>query len=209
MHIRTQTTIYLIRHGQTQSNANKIKQGIRIDDYLDTKGVIQMEDMAKLIKFLNLDVLYTSYLRRAEESAVIIEKGIGEEVPLLHDFRLRERDFGYLSGKSESEIAELVPDREEQERLQTYDYQRFGGEAVDQVRQRVLSAILDILTNNPLKNIGVISHGGPIRLLLFHFPSIPRIYHASLDPKKDIANADIYEWEITDEVIANIKSLLK
>ncbi len=94
------------------------------------------------------------------------------------------------------------------ERLQVFDYRPFGGENVDDVRQRTVSAVLDIITNNPGKNVGIICHNGPIRLLLFHFPDMPRIYRGK-DTTKDIANTDIYEWDITDGKIANLKSLLK
>ena len=101
-----------------------------------------------------------------------------------------------------------MPDHEQLELTQTYDYRPFGGECVEDVRQRAVSAILDIIENYDHQNIGIITHNGIIRLLLFHFPEIPRIYRG-YDTDKDIANADIYEWEITDGKIANLKSLLK
>jgi len=41
--------------------------------------------------------------------------------------------------------------------------------------------------------------------MLFHFPEMPRIYRGK-DTTKDIANTDIYEWDITDGKIANLKS---
>jgi broad specificity phosphatase PhoE len=78
---------------------------------------------------------------------------------------------------------------------------------VDDVRQRSISSILDIITNNPGKNVGIVTHNGVIRLLLFHFPDIPRIFRGK-DTTKDIANTDIYEWNITDSKIENLKSLL-
>ena len=94
------------------------------------------------------------------------------------------------------------------EEMQTYDYKPFGGEDVENVRQRSFTAILDMVTNYNHKNIGVITHNGVIRILLFHFPEIPRIYRG-LTTDKDIANTDIYEWVVTEGKIANIKSLLK
>lgn len=208
MKIRNQTTIYLIRHGETPSNAAKIKQGIKINDYLDTKGILQTQEMAKMIQFLDLDVLFTSYLHRAEETAAYIEKTLLKKVPIFHDYRLRERDFGSLSGKTDDELAIMLPHRIEQENMQTYDYRPYGGENVDDVRKRVISALLDLVTNYDHHNIGVISHGGPIRLLLFHFPTIPRLYHALENAKKDVGNADIYEWEISDNTVRTLQSLL-
>jgi broad specificity phosphatase PhoE len=181
---------------------------VQIDDYLDTQGILQIQKIAKIIRALELDVLFTSYLKRAEETAALINKELKEPISIYHDFRLRERDFGSLSGKSYPEWDKLLPDNREREALQTYDYRPFGGENVEDVRQRSISAILDIISNQEKKNVGVITHNGVIRLLLFHFPDIPRIYRG-LDTDKDIANADIYEWDITDGKIANLKSLLK
>ncbi len=208
MKIRNETTLYFIRHGQTQYNIKHIRQGIQIDDYLDTQGILQTEKIVPTIEKLNLDILFTSYLHRAEESTAIINTKLKEPIPIYHDFRLRERDFGSLTGKPQEEWNRLLPNNKELEQFQTYDYRPFGGESVDQVRQRSFSAILDIITNHDHKNIGIITHNGVIRLLLFHFPEIPRIYRG-LDTEKDIANADIYEWAITEGKIANIKSLLR
>ena len=206
--IRNQTTLYFIRHGETVSNQKKIRQGVQIDDYLDTQGVLQIQKIVKIIETLDLDVLFTSYLRRAEETAALINQRLKTPIQILHDFRLRERDFGSLSGKSHEEWDQLLPDNREKEQMQMYDYRPFGGENVAEVRQRAISCILDMVENYDHKNIGVITHNGVIRLLLYHFPEIPRIYRG-LDTDKDIANADIYEWEMTDGRIANLKSLLK
>lgn len=209
MHIRNQTTLYFIRHGETTSNKKRIRQGVQIDDYLDTEGVKQIEHIKGIIEQLNLDVLYTSYLHRAEESAALINKNLKEPVQIFHDYRLRERDFGSLTGKTREEWDKILPNNREAENLQIYDYRPFGGESIDDVRQRGVSAILDIAENNDHKNVGIITHNGIIRLLLFHFPEIPRIYRGIGDSNKDIANGDIYEWTISATDIANLKALLK
>lgn len=208
MKIRNQTSLYFIRHGQTQSNIKHIRQGIQIDDYLDTQGILQVQKLVPIIKHLDLDVMFTSYLKRAEETVALINSKLDEPIPIFHDFRLRERDFGSLTGKSQEYFDKAIPNSKELEEMQMYDYRPFGGESVDQVRQRSVSAILDIVNNYDHKNIGVITHNGVIRLLLFHFPDIPRIYRG-LESSKDIANTDIYEWVVTPGKIANLKSLLK
>jgi len=208
MKIRSSTTLYFIRHGETISNKQKIRQGVQINDYLDTQGILQIQKISKIITALDLDILFTSYLLRSEETAALINKSLKEPVPVYHDFRLRERDFGSLSGKSQEEWDKILPNNHELEAMQSYDYRPFGGESVEDVRQRSVSAILDIISNHDRQNVGIITHNGVIRLLLFHFPDIPRIYRG-LDTDKDIANADIYEWDITEGKIANLKSLLK
>lgn len=205
---RTSTTLFFIRHGETPSNIKRIRQGIQIDDYLNTQGIIQTQKIVPLIKELDLDVLYTSYLHRAEETVALINNALEKPINVLHDFRLRERDFGSLTGKTPEVWDKELPDHALHEQMQDYDYRPFGGESVEDVRQRCFSALLDIIQNSPNQNVGVITHNGIIRLLLFHFPDIPRIYRG-YETSKDIANTDIYEWDISDGIIANIKSLLK
>ena len=205
---RNQTILYFIRHGETSSNKKKIRQGVQIDDYLDTQGVLQMQQLIPIIKKLDLDVLFTSHLRRAEQSAAMINNSLPEPIPILHDHRLRERDFGSLTGKTQEEWNKILPNNRELEAMQIYDYRPFGGENIEDVRQRVISAILDIVQNYDHKNIGIVTHNGVIRLMLFQFPDIPRIFRA-YTTEKDIANCDIYEWEMSDGKIANLKSLLK
>ena len=202
------TTLYFIRHGETQSNKDRVRQGIQIDDYLDTQGILQIEAIIPIIAKLQLNLLVTSYLHRAEESVALLEKGLSKPIPIVHDYRLRERDFGSLTGKTQIEWDSVLPDNRELETLQMYDYRPFGGESVGDVRQRVISAILDLAENYEHKNIGIVAHNGVIRLMLFHFPDIPRIYR-NYATQKDIANCDIYEWEITESSITDLKSLLK
>ncbi|MEK7162012.1 MAG: histidine phosphatase family protein [Patescibacteria group bacterium] len=209
MQTKATTTLYFIRHGETLKNKQHIRQGVQINDYLDTQGVIQAQTLARLAKHLDLDVLYTSHLRRAEETAVYINNMLPEKIQVLHDYRLTERDFGSLTGKPMSEWDKLLPNHKELEAMQEYDYRPFGGESADDVRQRSVRAILDIIDNFSHSNIGIVTHNGVIRILLFHFPSITRIYRGKDGSNKDITNADIYEWEITDGRIANLKSLLK
>lgn len=209
MQLKATTTLYFIRHGETIKNKQHIRQGVQIDDYLDTLGVIQAQTLAKLALHLDLDVLYTSHLRRAEETAVYINNMLPEKIQIFHDYRLTERDFGSLTGKPMAEWDKLLPNHKELEAMQEYDYRPFGGESADDVRQRSVSAVLDIIENFSNSNVGIVTHNGVIRILLFHFPSITRIYRGKDGSDKDITNADIYEWEITDGRIANLKSLLK
>jgi len=207
LHIRNQTTIYLIRHGETPHNKKHIRQGIQIDDYLDSKGIMQVQSILPVIQKLNLDVLFTSYLHRGEETAVIINRALSEPISIIFDHRLRERDFGSLTGKSQEYFEKMIPGSRELDQMQAYDYRPFGGESVDDVRERTIGCILDMIYNYSHQNIGIIGHNGVLRILLFHFPEIIRIYRG-FETEKDIANTDIYEWTITEGKIANLKSLL-
>ena len=210
MQIHQTTTLYFIRHAQTPSNLQGIKQGTHVDEYLSTAGILSIQHhLIPIIKTLDLSVLYTSYLRRAEETAAMLRQSLKDPIPVYHDSRLRERDFGSLSGKHITEIKKIIPDFVDQERTQTYDYRPFGGESVDQVKFRMLSAIHDIAENHDHQYVGIITHGGPIRVLLFHFPNIVRIYHEPQNILKDIANCDVYEWEVRTKDLEDLKALVR
>ncbi|MBI3231517.1 MAG: histidine phosphatase family protein [Candidatus Doudnabacteria bacterium] len=209
MKIRNQTTLYFIRHAQTPSNFLNIKQGIKIDEYLSTSGILDVQkNLIPVIKLLDLDAIVTSYLHRAEETASFLKQSLKDPVIILHDYRFRERDFGSLSGKTIEDIKKLAPNYDEEERFQTYDYRPFGGESAGQVRHRVITAILDLATNYSSTNIGIITHGGVIRTVLFLFPEVIRIFHETQNVLKDIANCDVYEWEIHDKDIKDLKALI-
>lgn len=210
MHIHDSTTLYFIRHAQTPSNFLNIKQGIKIDEYLSTQGILDVQkNLIPVIKVLNLDILFTSHLHRAEETAALLRQSLKEPIPVFHDHRFRERDFGSLSGKPMDEIKKIVPNYDEMENTQTYDYSPFGGENAGQVRFRVLTAVRDIIENYEHENVGIMTHGGVIRALLFYFPQITRIFHESQNILKDISNCDVYEWEIHNKDIADLKALVK
>lgn len=210
MQIREKTTLYFIRHAQTTSNVANIKQGIKIDEYLSTSGVLDVQkNLIPVVKYLNLDVLLTSHLHRAEETVALLRQSLKDPIPVYYDHRFRERDFGSLSGKTLEEIKILIPNFEEKEEKQIYDYTDFNGEDANEVRFRVLTAVWDAVTNYSQQNIGIMTHGGVIRALLFYFPQVIRIFHEPQNILKDIANCDVYEWEIHDKDLKEIKSLLQ
>ena len=66
----TTTTLCLIRHGETSWNAERRLQG-HTDIPLNTRGMLQARQMAQALKNINLtfDVLYTSDLKRASDTA--------------------------------------------------------------------------------------------------------------------------------------------
>lgn len=209
MKLHSKTTFFLIRHGQTPSNLKGIKQGIHIDDYLDAQGVMQVNNAGAMVQHLALDLFITSHLHRAEETAAILNKELQEPIQVFHDYRLRERDFGTLTGKTEAEINQVIPGWKEKDLLQAYDYRPYGGESVDDVRFRAFTGLIDAALNFSNHNIGIITHAGIIRLLLFHFPEIPRIYQGSKESKLKISNTDVYEWEISENKIQTLKSLIQ
>lgn len=90
------TSIYIIRHGQTEKNKAHALQG-RSDDLLNEAGMIQAREAAAWFKDqgISFDLVYSSPLKRAVDTGMI---AAGEHIPLQIDERLIEMDYGPYEG---------------------------------------------------------------------------------------------------------------
>jgi len=90
------TTLYLVRHGETEDNAAQIMQG-QTQGRLTAEGEEQARKLAADMAGERIDIFMASDLRRAVDTARIIAGARGMEVvttPLL-----RERDWGGFTGR--------------------------------------------------------------------------------------------------------------
>ena len=78
--------IYLLRHGQTNLNRDG-KYQAAIDKDLNEFGISQAELLGKRLKSYNLDVIYSSDLKRVVETSEIISKYINKEIIVKEEFR--------------------------------------------------------------------------------------------------------------------------
>ena len=195
------TTLYLIRHGETDSGGTKRYHG-SIDIPLSEKGRQQIgEKTALLQRYLSAATLskYLSYLRdvqgsmpddteeknerpllsavycsglsRAMQSAEIIAGPFG--LKPLPAAGLRERSFGIWEGMTFSEIKERYPKEFAAWADNPLVYAPVEGETTLAVRDRVIGAIDDILKTHRGEHIAVVAHGGVNRIILCHILGIP------------------------------------
>lgn len=90
------TTLYLVRHGETKDNAAKIMQGQRQGE-LTPAGIAQMEELAVSLSEIHFDVIISSDLQRAYDSAQILSHQWNKSVQTTS--LLRERDWGDFTGR--------------------------------------------------------------------------------------------------------------
>ena len=86
--------LYLVRHGRTEWNINKLIQG-RIDVPLNEIGIKDAKRNSKKLKNIKFDVCYCSPLKRAKETADII---IDKKCDIIISDLITERDVGRLEG---------------------------------------------------------------------------------------------------------------
>jgi probable phosphoglycerate mutase len=153
------TRLLLWRHGQTAWNAADRVQG-QSDVDLSEVGRAQAEEAAARLAGLRPDVIVTSDLRRAADTAGALAAITGLDVS--HDARLRERHYGQWQGLTNPEIAERWPEEHERWRA-GLPMPEFGIEDLDEVGKRMADALQDVSGRAPGATIVVASHGSAIR----------------------------------------------
>jgi len=109
------------------------------------------------------DVIYSSDLQRAHETANIIAKGKFE---VKTDARLREVDFGDWQGLTYNAIKETHPDALTAWENNAYRNAPPNGETLGELTARVQSMLNDLLENCKGKNVLLVAHGGMLQSLV-------------------------------------------
>ncbi|MGI6686150.1 MAG: alpha-ribazole phosphatase [Bacillota bacterium] len=157
------TLLYLIRHGETEFNAKKACYGW-IDCSLNQKGFQQAQKVAELLKDVSFDVVISSPLKRARETAAIVSKVSSEEIIL--DERLKELNFGSWEGKHYQRIEQEDP---ENWRIWINNWKEAappGGESFKDMYRRVEESIKDILEKYADESLLLVSHQGCLRTII-------------------------------------------
>jgi broad specificity phosphatase PhoE len=138
------TTLLLVRHGETDWNAEGRLQG-HSDRPLNDHGRQQAKALADRLAGESIDAIYASDLARAKETAEIVGERLG--LPVVIDADLREKNWGNWEG--------LTGD----ERLNV----EYAGETTEEHRERTLRAVERIRERHPGQRIVVVTHGGSLR----------------------------------------------
>ena len=160
----TITRFCLVRHGETDWNAERRLQG-HTDIGLNARGLAQAEQMARAIKRMNLafDVLYTSDLQRAAKTAKAIEQLF--TISAIANTELRERHLGALQGLTTDEAPQLEPDLWKSHLSRNINEQLRGGESIQQFADRINTALEKIHKQHFGKTILLVSHGGALDMM--------------------------------------------
>jgi broad specificity phosphatase PhoE len=139
------TTLLLVRHGETDWNAEGRLQG-QTDRPLSDFGRRQARQLADEMADEELEAIYSSDLSRARETAAIVAERLG--LPVVLDPDLREKDWGSWEG-----LTSVERDRVE-----------FVGESTEEHRERILRALRRISERHPGGGrVLVVTHGGSMR----------------------------------------------
>ena len=138
------TTLLLVRHGETDWNAQGRLQG-HTDRPLSDFGRRQAQQLAEELSDEELAAIYSSDLARARETAELVGERLG--LPVVLDPDLREKDWGTWEG-----LTAVERDRVE-----------FVGESTQAHQERILGALRRIAERHPDGRVLVVTHGGSMR----------------------------------------------
>jgi broad specificity phosphatase PhoE len=163
--------IFLFRHGETDWNAEGRFQG-HLDIPLNETGRAQARELGIKLRGVQLDVIFSSDLRRAVETAQIVCEQLGMDPSSVQQTPgIREAHLGAAQGLTLQEIqtklGHEVLSRWRSNEATDADISYPGGESGVQVLERVTRSLQAIVDQNPRwKRIGVATHGGVIRRFL-------------------------------------------
>jgi broad specificity phosphatase PhoE len=165
------TRLLLIRHGETDWNVEGRYQG-QEDPPLNRRGRDQALLLAEQLSGIPLDVLYSSPLARARETARALEERLA--VPVHFEARLMEIHLGDWGGRLAAEVAEKDAERYLRWDTDPWSVTPPGGESLFQVRERVHAAADEIVRRHERKTIGLVAHRISLAML--------KIRYQNLDP---------------------------
>ena len=168
------TTLLLVRHGETDWNREGRVMG-RHQVELNAKGRAQVESAARFAESIRPDLIVTSPLRRARQSAEIIAAGLGG-IEIVEEPEIAEVLYGRWEGMT---YHELIEDPHYLEyRKSPIEHPTPGGETIPEVQARGVAAVARAVSAHANQRILFVSHGDIIRTVLCHFMGLElRYFH--------------------------------
>lgn len=187
--------LFLLRHLKSQWNEENRFTGWT-DIPLGKEGQESAKDRAKKLENEAIDTVYTSPLVRNRETVDLILKILGREnIPIVEDRALDERNYGILTGLNKDEMKKKYGDEQIRIWRRSYDVAPPEGESLEDVCKRTTPFFQKYIENDLKegKNVLVVASHNSLRAIVKYVGKIP---------KEDIINFEIpfggllvYEYE--------------
>lgn len=187
------TIFYIARHGQVDWNTKGLVLGQR-DHPLNDKGIKQAKRLAKEIKNIKFDAIFSSDLLRAKETAEIIASG--RKIPVQTNKTLREQTFGHFEGWKKNEFINLFDKWNEMSDEERHNYTLSDDmESNANAVKRLINFLEETSKQYLGKTVLVIAHGALMRYLLI------QLGYASYDYLSHFENTGYIKITIKEEDI--------
>ncbi len=200
----SRTLITMVRHGQTEWNAQGRMQG-HLDSPLTPLGRRQAQALAEALDPEAFAAIYSSDLGRALETARAIAGGHGR---IELEPGLRERHLGCFQGKTWQQLDREMPETVAAFRSADADWEIPDGESVRQRYRRVVQAVEKIADRHTGRSVLLVTHGGAIDTMMRYVLDLemacPRRYSLFNAARHVFSRADrrwrLDSWGIVDHL---------
>lgn len=159
------TRLCLIRHGETDWNAERRVQG-QIDIPLNARGRLQAEAVACGLADERFTALYCSDLQRALQTAE--PAAVFHQLAICGDPLLRERHYGVLQSLTAEEAGVRHPQASLRHAARDPDYDYEDGESLNAFDRRISEYLRALFRRHPGETILVVTHGGVLEVAFRH-----------------------------------------
>lgn len=199
------TTIWLVRHGETDWNASRRLQG-STDIELNSVGHAQAESVADRLAPIPFDAIFTSPLARTVQTATPLAKQRQLSPFLIPE--LAERNFGVFQGLTPEDISRQYPDDYKRWQARDPEFCPRGGESLHDFRARVELGLDSIIRGHTGQTIAVFSHGGVLDVIYrlaknidLQFPRDWPIPNAGIQQLlATVGSIEVLDWGMTDHL---------
>ena len=168
---RALTTLYIVRHGESDGNVRHILQGQINSSKLTENGKKQARTLGKKLSQIPFAAVFSSDLTRAKQTAQLI--ALERKLAVTTTKALRERNYGEFEGRPyrhyEEELKDLLAQYQTltKEAVFTQDLGH-GIELPQNMIARVFTFLREVAVGYRGKNILMVTHGSLMRYLLIH-----------------------------------------
>jgi broad specificity phosphatase PhoE len=183
------TRLIFVRHAEAEGNFTRVFQGWT-DGELTPKGHLQARLAAEKLRTVEIDVLYSSSLKRTLQTAQCISDI--KNLPIIRTDKLKEINGGDWEGQRWEDLPGKWPYEYDTWENKIHVHQMPNGESMIEFQQRLIDEVKYIAGDNTGKNICIVTHGTAIRSLMAYFR------HKELDEMQNIPWYDNTSITIVD-----------
>ena len=160
-----------MRHGVTDFPKDRLYCDEKEDPELNTQGMRQAQMAADMLQDVGVDTIYASPLKRTFMTAEAIARSTNVQVQT--EPALKERPFGIWDGLYFDAIERDFPDEYRDWKRNPATFVPQGGESIFDTLKRVQNSLDQIIKLHHGQTIVVVSHVGPIRVLVSQSLDMP------------------------------------
>lgn len=190
------TEVFLIRHGVTEWNTNRVFRG-RADIPLSDVGVAQARSLAARLASESLDAVYTSPLARAVRTAEILAADHGLQPTVAEG--LIDISYGEWEGKAEATVQAEYPEYLAAWQRDPRLVRPPGGESLAQASLRAVEVVRELCAARPTGRLLLVSHRVVCKMLLCAALGLQESAFWRL--RQDTCCLNIIDWQPSNAVV--------